>query len=81
MCCLSTAPRISAGIFQFVLWRDLLWQNLEFLVCAPVCALAPVCVSGFYIDRRWFKRAHSGTYQSAALPAVGPTTLRDALGV
>ena len=23
----------------------------------------------FYIDRRWFKRAHSGTDQSAALPA------------
>jgi len=28
-----------------------------------------VCRFRFYIDRRWFKRAHSATYQSAALPA------------
>ena len=35
-----------------------------------------VVVFGFYIDRRCFKRAHSGTFQSAALSARGSRQTR-----
>jgi len=42
-------------------------QSCDQLIHDTLLHLHPV--SDFHLDRLWFKRAHSGTYQSAALPA------------